>query len=504
MRQTVCNKGLVAVAVGGLVGLLAAGCNAGSDDGASGSGATTTTAAGSTTTGPPPPQALAVAYTRTQSVDGSGDRVPARHYHAEMSADGVSFRMIADDGSQDFALDAATGTSYEWNQARSGAPESARLSKGLASGGPDHHGLTDGPDVDVAAFVRALGRAEDSRVTTVTRHGRPAWHYDGPMVGDALAGTDVEDHVVVDVDQQSGVLLLQAVSANGRETRRFEATSVEPRPSEDRRRYRPDPPPTAEVTADDHGFRAMTLDEVAATAGYDVLVPASVPAGFGLDEVLFDADKRLFTGAEALNPAPARVTSMTWRGPAGASVTVTLRPENGDPEAKQKGQVWSDPFGGEGVKLPASRVSVPLEGRPPLVGEVVVAAPAVPHLWGITGDLVVTFDGDLDAAALQALARSLRPHPRPAGSTAAPTRCPPVGFTPNSDDVAADITATGVDCAEATALVRRVRERHDPVTGRRFFRLPPYTCRGIRQDTALESTAYRCDDAARRVTWSKT
>ena len=504
MRQTVCNKGLVALVLGAAVALLGAGCNAGSGDGAAGSGATTTAPPASTTTAPPPPDVLAVTYTHTETGDGSGDRPPPRHFHAEVSADGASFRMTADDGWQDWAFDAATGTSYEWNKAQSGAPESVRLSKGLATGGPDHHGLTDGPDAAIAVFVRALGRAGDSRVTTVTRHGRPAWHYDGPMVGDALAGPTIEDHVVVDVDQQSGVLLLHAVSAQGRETRRFEATSVEPRPHEDRRRYRPDPPPTAEVTVDDHGFSAMTLDEVAANAGYDLLVPASVPAGFELDEVLWDAEKPLYTGAEALNPAPARVTSMTWRGPAGARVTVTLRPENSDPGAKQEGQVWSDPFGGEGVNLPATEVSVPLEGRPPLVGEVFLAAPAVPHLWGITGDLVVTVDGDLDADGLRALARSLRRHPRPAASPAAPAKCPVIGFTPNSDDVAADITATGVDCAEATALVRRARERHDPVTGPRFFHLPPYICRAARQDTALESTAYRCDDGARRVTWSKT
>jgi hypothetical protein len=42
------------------------------------------------------------------------------------------------------------------------------------------------------------------------------------------------------------------------------------------------------------------------------------------------------------------------------------------------------------------------------------------------------------------------------------------------------------------------------VTGARFFRLEPFTCRAARQNTALESTAYRCDDGPRRVTWQKT
>jgi hypothetical protein len=298
--------------------------------------------------------------------------------------------------------------------------------------------------------------------------------------------------------------VLPVESAKGRETGRFEATSVEARTTEDRSRYRPAPPATAKVTTEDQGFRAMTLDEVAGAAGYDVLVPSSVPAGYELDEVVFDAKKPLTSGAEGLNPAPARVTSMRWRSAAGvAAFNVTLLPENGDPKAKQEGQVWSDPFGGEGVALPATKVSIPLEGRKPLAGELFVAAPAIPHLWGITNDLVVVIDGDLDAAGLKAVAGSLRKHP-PAPSSAAPTKCPPVGFTPNSDDVATDLTATGLDCTEASALVRRARQEHDPVTGPRFFRLDPFTCRAVRQTTTLESTAYRCDDGARRVTWTKT
>lgn len=101
------------------------------------------------------------------------------------------------------------------------------------------------------------------------------------------------------------------------------------------------------------------------------------------------------------------------------------------------------------------------------------------------------------------MAGSLKKHPKPA-APAAPTKCQQIGFTPNSDDVAGDITASGMDCTEASDVVRRVRERHDPVAGRRFFRSPPFTCRGMRQTTALESTAYRCDDGSRRVTWTKT
>lgn len=503
MRQAARNKGQIALVLFTL-GVLGAGCNAGDDTNDAASTTSTGNAASSTTTAPPPPKAVAVAYTRTYAPEQGSPATPPERNHAEISGDGASFRMTADDGSRDLAFDAASGRAYEWSKGQEGGPESVDLYTGLASGGPDHHGLSDGPDIPVAVLVRALGRTGDSRVTTVTRLGRPAWHYDGPMSGDVLGGESPEDHVVADVDQASGALLLQVMSAKGKETRRFEATSFEARPTEDRARYHPDAPATAKVTSEDHGFRSMTLDEVATAAGYDVLVPGQVPAGFELDEVLFDARKQLYTGAEALNPAPAKVTSLRWRGPNAASFTVTLRPENGDPKAEQEGSEWSDPFGSEGTVLPATRVSLPLEGRPALAGELFVAAPVAPHLWGISGDLVVTVDGDLDAAGLKSVAGSLEKHPKPAASSAAPAKCPQIGFTPNSDDVAGDITATGLDCTEASALVRRAREQHDPVTGRRFFRLEPFTCRAARQDTALESTAYRCEDGSRRVTWDKT
>lgn len=309
MGQTVRNKGLVAVAVCTL-GVLGAGCNADSDKSSTDAGVDTssTSAGASTSTPPPAPQAVAVAYTRTYVGDPTNQ--PPEKFHAEVSLDGASFRMTSDDGSPDLAYDAASGRAYEWGRSEDGSVESAALVTGLASGGPDHHGLTDGPDHPSAVFVRALGRAGDPRVTTVTSHGRPAWHYDGPMAGDQLGGAPLGDHVVTDVDQASGLVLLQVISGKGQVTRRFEATSIEDRPTEDRSRYRPEPPATAKINAEDHGFRAMTLDEVASAAGYDVLVPGSVPAGFELDEVLFDANEQLRTGAEALNPSPARVTSM--------------------------------------------------------------------------------------------------------------------------------------------------------------------------------------------------
>jgi len=92
---------------------------------------------------------------------------------------------------------------------------------------------------------------------------------------------------------------------------------------------------------------------------------------------------------------------MTWRnGP--SEFTVTLRPKGPDQ--------WDDPFGAEGLTPDAQPVNLVLEGRPALEGTVVVDPPLRPHLWGITGDVVVTVSGDLARADLQSVAGSLRAH----------------------------------------------------------------------------------------------
>jgi hypothetical protein len=82
--------------------------------------------------------------------------------------------------------------------------------------------------------------------------------------------------------------------------------------------------------------------------------------------------------------------------------TVTLRPKGPDQ--------WDDPFGAEGMVPDAKSVNLPLVGRGPLDGNVIVDAPLVPHLWGITGDIVVTVSGDLSRADLERVAGSLQPH----------------------------------------------------------------------------------------------
>lgn len=90
-----------------------------------------------------------------------------------------------------------------------------------------------------------------------------------------------------------------------------------------------------------------------------------------------------------------------------------------------------------------------------------------------------------------------------ASASADTVRCGHIGFTPNSDDLATRIRATGVSCRKARGLVRRVRERHDFVSGPRRFRAGGYRCRVVTEEMGLAIGHYRCRAGATRVAWDK-
>ncbi len=79
-----------------------------------------------------------------------------------------------------------------------------------------------------------------------------------------------------------------------------------------------------------------------------------------------------------------------------------------------------------------------------------------------------------------------------------PTACEDVPFTANSDDLAAEIRATGVGCDEARDLVRDSDGAPGPA-----FRGYSCTSRQVQGETVLVHSAWRCtrDDAL--VTWKR-
>jgi hypothetical protein len=89
-------------------------------------------------------------------------------------------------------------------------------------------------------------------------------------------------------------------------------------------------------------------------------------------------------------------------------------------------------------------------------------------------------------------------------STQGTVRCSSVGFTPNSDNVASEIVATGLSCTEAEALVRAVGGPLGP-GGPERASANGFTCVLTgRSSEGLESATYECTNGARKVTFRRT
>ena len=108
------------------------------------------------------------------------------------------------------------------------------------------------------------------------------------------------------------------------------------------------------------------------------------------------------------------------------------------------------------------------------------------------------------AVPLVLAALALAALPAPAG--AATRSCGNVGFTPQSDDGAFGIRATGVRCRTARA-VARASEDYGPSgePGDVFrYRARRFRCVGRQRDTELPSVRFRCRRGDAVVTFSRT
>jgi hypothetical protein len=83
--------------------------------------------------------------------------------------------------------------------------------------------------------------------------------------------------------------------------------------------------------------------------------------------------------------------------------------------------------------------------------------------------------------------------------------CLDVGYTPNADDVAGQIMATGVDCAEAEALVRKVGTQAVAVGGPARLEVDGFVCVKTAQNDGrgLPSADYSCTSGAKKVTFHR-
>ncbi|MGH9037807.1 MAG: hypothetical protein ACRD0O_18775, partial [Acidimicrobiia bacterium] len=357
------------------------------------------------TAGAAAPAMVTADYTVLGSAEGA-DRVEAR-FRLTTAADG-SFRWTGQngasdtrDGIQDVAYDAAAHRAVQIADRKPDGGLDAYVTTDIPSGGPDQGFAVVEPLGPVADFVVSLARAGDPRVTEADHPatGRPVWRYEGPLVEDRLG--DGPDRVVAEADRATGVLLTLRSSARGTAFRDLSATSVETAGEIDRSRFQIEIAPSAETSRFSMGFQPASLEKARVLMPFDVLVPddGAIPEGFDLDAVAVNRDRPSVTGAEGMNPPVADIVVLHWRKGFG-SFTLTLRPTSGQP--------WDDPFGSEGMVYRTIPVKAELPGRPTLGGDLIVDPPARPHLWGITGDIVVTVDGDLTPEEFLRLAESLR------------------------------------------------------------------------------------------------
>ena len=362
--------------------------------------------AGTTGSGTTPPAGAPAEFSATyDGIEGlDGPDGCCSQWRLTVARDG-SYRWTSTDGASDIVYNAELGMHWEVVTRGAGASEDRPnyiVSTGVPAGGPDQRVSRPDPLGTTADFVAALARAGDSRISAGTVAGRPTWHYDGPAVQDRLGGDGAPNHIVADVDQASGVLLELTRRIDDLVVNRFTASDIVSGNQADRTKYRVEVPPGAKTTPVSIGFERKTLDEVAAAGlPYQLLVPNQVPDGYTLESVSVDRDVPSGTGPEGMNPPAKQIVAMTWYDGT-HRFTVTLRRKGTDQ--------WDDPFGAEGMVPDDRPVVLPLSGRAPLNASVIVDAPFVPHLWGITGDIVVTVSGGLPRAELERVAGSLQPH----------------------------------------------------------------------------------------------
>jgi hypothetical protein len=117
-------------------------------------------------------------------------------------------------------------------------------------------------------------------------------------------------------------------------------------------------------------------------------------------------------------------------------------------------------------------------------------------------------DGDGDVATGSTTSTTaIVATPTSSASVGTGGRCADQNFTPNSEDIASAIVATGLSCAEAEAFVRRVGPLVGATGGPAGIEVGGFACARTGQDDGaygIPSADYECTDGARTVTFHRT
>jgi hypothetical protein len=269
---------------------------------------------------------------------------------------------------------------------------------GVAPGPPDQGPPTWILPDEFADYVRAALAAGNPAVHEVVFDGRPAWRLDVTTIPNAIAPELSGDRFEITVDRRTGLPVRVDETKQGKLLRALRIVDLAVDRTLRAGTFRLAFPARAEVMRSDDGFRRVPLDAAAAAVGYRPLLPTALPAGYRLAQVAV-ADEGSPTGKEGGNPPSRSVVSLSYRrGLDQVVVTTRLR----------DGGTWSDPLASpEGFVDEEQPLAVASGALARADAHLLVSPHAVPHVWALTGKLVVTIGGDLSRAELARAAGSL-------------------------------------------------------------------------------------------------
>jgi hypothetical protein len=273
---------------------------------------------------------------------------------------------------------------------------------GVAPGPPDLGPPTWLLPDECADYVRGALAAGSPAVQETTDLGRPAWRLDVDTVPNKIVPQLSGDRFRITVDQETGMPVQVVELTQGSVLRELSIEQLQVNEDVPPSTFRLAFPAGAEVMRSDDGFRRVGLSDVAGAVGYAPLVPAWVPDGYRLADVAV-AREGAPTGKEGGNPQSEQVVSLSYRkGLDRFLVTTRLR----------GGGSWSDPLAsGEGFVDQPQHVTFDGGALQGADVDLLLTPRAVPHVWALTGSLVVTVGGDLSGNELLRVAGSLAPRP---------------------------------------------------------------------------------------------
>jgi hypothetical protein len=316
--------------------------------------------------------------------------------------------------------DTAYSASRREQRVLSDGNQPAQVISNLPAGPPDFAARPSVLRRDVASVVRAfLATTDDVPVTEVSEQGRAAWRLVAPVIPNKLAGPGASgDQLDVVVDRQTGFPLRITETLAGQFLDEVRLSDLVVDDPVDPATFTFDVPTGSRTFRQDVGFRAVTLDQVAAIVGYRPVLPSanSLPPGYQLAEVTV-ATTAQSTGSEGANPRSRNVVSVAYRRGFDRIVVTTRATGTAVPcstTAPGTGSTacWADPLAsGEGFVDQPQPFTV---GGGALAGaraELVISPRGVPHVWTIDARLVTTVGGDASAVELRRMAESFAAAP---------------------------------------------------------------------------------------------